>query len=66
MDSLEVHSDWYDRIAKEISPYKDSLSKKDYKKYKLDLLLRVTKRVGDFSSACGECHLFQPEITRLT
>jgi len=63
---MEAHSDWYNKIVREISPYKDSLSKKDYKKYKLDLLLRVAKRVDDFSSICGRCQLFQPEITRLT
>ena len=63
---MEAHSNWYNRIVKEISLHKDSLSKKDAKKYKLDLLLRVAKRVDDFSSYCGECQLFQPEITKLT
>ena len=63
---MEAHSVWYDKIAKEINLHKDSLSQKDYKKYKLDLLLRVAKRIGDFSSYCGECQLFQPEITKLT
>ena len=63
---MEAHSDWYNKIVREISPYKDSLSKKDYKKYKLDLLLRVAKRVDGFSYTCGECQVFQQEITRLT
>ena len=63
---MEAHSEWYNRIDKEINLHKDSLSKKDAKKYKLDLLLRVAKRVDDFSSYCGECQLFQPEITKLT
>jgi len=62
---MEANSYWYDRIAREISPHRDTLSKKEYKKYKLDLLLRVARRVDDFSAACGECQLFQPEITRL-
>ena len=63
---MEVHSDWYNRIVKGISSYQDTLSKKDYKKYKLDLLMRVTKRVDDFSAFCGECQTFQQEITRLS
>ena len=63
---MEVPSDWYDKIVKEISLHKDTLSKKDYKKYKLDLLLRVAKRVDDFSAICGECQMSQPEITSLT
>jgi len=62
---MEVHSDWYNRIAKEINLHRDSLSKKESKKYKLDLLLRVARRVADFSPSCGECQLSQPEITKL-
>lgn len=63
---MEVHSDWYNRIIKEINLYKDSLSKKDAKKYKLDLLLRVAGRVEEFFSICGKCQLLQPEVTRIT
>ncbi|GAI67229.1 unnamed protein product, partial [marine sediment metagenome] len=43
------------RIVKEINSYKDRLSQKEQKKYKLDLLLRLAKRVDDFSTLCGEC-----------
>ena len=62
---MEAHSDWYNRILKEINLHKDTLSKKDFKKYKLDLLLRIAKRVDDFSSHCGECYTFQQGITGL-
>ncbi len=62
---MEVHSDWYNRVVKEINLHKDSLSKKDAKKYKLDLLLRVAGRVDDFFSLCGKCQLSQPEVTKL-
>ena len=63
---MEAHSDWYNRVVQEINLHKNALNKKDYKKYKLDLLLRIAERVDDFSSICGKCQLFQPEITRLT
>ena len=63
---MEVHSKWYDGIAKEINLHKDILSQKDQKKYKLDLLLRVAKKVDSFSSSCGQCQVFQPDITQLT
>ena len=63
---MEVGSQWYNRIATEISQYQITLSKKDAKKYKLDLLLRIARRVDDFSSYCGECQAFQQEITGLT
>jgi len=63
---MEVHSKWYDGIVKEINLHKDLLSHKDQKKYKLDLLLRITERVDTFSSECGECQMLQPDITQLT
>ena len=62
---MEARSNWYNRTVKEINLHKDTLSKKDSKKYKLDLLLRIVRRVDDFSSYCGECQTFQGEITRL-
>ncbi|MFC1955461.1 hypothetical protein ACFLWZ_02865 [Chloroflexota bacterium] len=63
--SIEAHSDWHNRIVKEISPYQDSLGKKESKKYKIDLLLRIARRIDDFSPECGNCQLFQQEITKL-
>ena len=62
---MEAHSDWYNRTVKVINLHKDTFSKKDSKKYKLDLLLRLVRRVDDFSATCGECQMFQPEITKL-
>ena len=63
---MEARSAWYNHIIEEINYHKDTLTKKESKKYKLDLLLRLAKRVDDFSSLCGECQMFQQEITRLT
>ncbi len=63
---MEVHNDWYRGIVKEVTLYKDRLSKRDYKKYKLDLLLRIAKRVAGYSPDCGECQNFRGEITKLT
>ena len=63
---METHSVWYDKTIKQINLHLDTFSKKEAKKYKLDLLLRVAKRVDDFSSYCGECQAFQQDITRLT
>ncbi len=62
---MEVRSNWYDKITKEVGLHKDNLTQKEYKEYKLDLLLRVAGRVDDFFSVCGQCQLLQPEITRL-
>ena len=61
----EARSKWYDRTAAEINIYKDTADNKVSKKYKLDLLLRVAGRVDEFSPTCGECQMFQQEITTL-
>jgi len=63
---MEFQSNWYDNIVKEINLYQNSLNKKVSKKYKLDLLLRIAKRVADFSTQCGQCQMFQQDITTLT
>jgi len=62
---MENHNDWYKDVVKEIDKHKDTFSKRGYKKYKLDLLLRMAKRVASFSADCGECQNFQGEITKL-
>ena len=63
---MENHNDWYIDIVKEIDRHKDKFSKRDYKKCKLDLLLRMAKRVANFSANCVECQNFQGEITKLS
>ena len=62
---MEAHSDWYNRIDSEISQYLYTLSKKDAKKYKLDLLRRIAGRVDGFAGYCGECQAFKSEISGL-
>jgi hypothetical protein len=62
---MEVGSAWYNRIATEIGQYQVTLGEKGFKKYKLDLLMRIARRVDDFSNTCGECQTFKQEITSL-
>ena len=65
-DSLEAHSAWYEKIASNINSYRTTMSQRDFKKYKLDQLLRIARKVDDFSGYCTQCNELQPEITRLT
>jgi hypothetical protein len=62
---METGSHWYNRITTEIAQYQVTLGEKGAKKYKLDLLLRVTKRIDDFSETCGECEAYKQDITNL-
>ena len=46
---MSGHSDWYDGMAKQIDELKSAITEKDYKKFKLNLLLCVARRVAEFS-----------------
>ena len=61
---MENHNDCYIDIVKEINKHKDNFSKRDYKKYRLDLLIRMAKRVVSFSADCNECQKFEREIKK--
>jgi hypothetical protein len=62
---LEGGSAWFSHVAAEIEQQRYALSPQDFKRYKLDLLLRVARRVDDFSQTCSECQAYRDEITRL-
>lgn len=61
----DYHSRWYENITREIRTYLDTLNKKEARKLKLDLLLRVAGRADEFSARCGECELHKQEIATL-
>ncbi|MFC1908349.1 hypothetical protein ACFLXD_00515 [Chloroflexota bacterium] len=63
---MNSKNNWYDGIAKQINQLKVTLSEKDYKKYKLSLLLCVAERIAEFSPECGQCQIFQQDISTLT
>ena len=63
--TMEVGSQWYNRIAIEISQYQTTLGQKGARQYKLDLLLRVARRVGEFSDICSECQTLKQGIEQL-
>ena len=62
---MDSQTAWQLDISERIRGLKAVLSKREYKKRRLDYILRVTKKVADFSQTCEECHNFQAEITNL-
>jgi hypothetical protein len=62
---LEVYSGWFNNISKQINELKGTLSEKDYKKYKLPMLLCVAERITQFSSECGQCQMFQQDVSNI-
>ena len=63
---MNSRNNWYDGIAKQINQLKVTLSEKDYKKYKLRMLPCVAERIAEFSPECGQCQIFQQDISTLT
>ena len=59
-------NEWFDSIKKQIELLKSSLSERDYKKYKLHLLLCVAERVTQFSHECSQCQIFLQDIYALS
>ena len=64
-NSMETGSQWYSRVVTEVEQYQVTLGQKGAKKYKLDLLLRVARRVDEFSNICAECQTHKQEMTNL-
>ena len=60
---MEIKSRWHQQTTDTIHSYQSTLSKKEQKKYKLDLLERLSRRVAEFSPQCGECQIYQQEIS---
>jgi hypothetical protein len=62
---MAAFKDWLEETSEKIAKYKKSFNKAESRKYKLDFLERVAKRVNKLSSMCGECYQYKGEITTL-
>jgi F0F1-type ATP synthase assembly protein I len=58
-------SDWLDGIRRQVDLLRDTLSERDYRKFKLRLLICFAERVAEFCGECGECQVFQKDISAL-
>jgi hypothetical protein len=63
---MSDNSDWYDGIAKQIEELKSTIPEKDYKKFKLNLLLCAAQRVAEFSPGCSQCMSHQQDVATIT
>jgi len=62
---VNAHSDWYNDIVKKIDELKNTLSKREYRRFRLDLLSCVADRVDQFSSECTQCMSFRQDVPTL-
>lgn len=58
-------SKWMEDIGTRIETLKNSLTPKEYKKFKLDYLLRLAGKVAEFSEICPECQPYRADISGL-
>jgi len=59
------NSRWLEDISARIATLKSSLTPREYKKFKLDYLLRLARRVAEFSEICPECQIYRSDISDL-
>jgi len=62
---VESHDQLTGKIASDISKAEDTISLSDQKRYRLPLLLRVTRQVAFFSPECEVCQGLQSQIVSL-
>ena len=58
-------NDWYKSIVKETNLLRGKMPEGEYNDYGLDLLLRIAKRVEDFSPQCEECSSEKEQISNI-
>lgn len=62
---MPLYKDWFRDTQEKIDAYRKTLTKSEIKKYKLEFLGRMAKKLNKFSSSCGECFQSQGEISAL-
>ena len=62
---MKNKSDWLNGIMRQVDLLRDTLSERDYKKFKLRLLICLAERVTQFYNECGQCQILQQDISVL-
>ena len=63
---MQDHNGWFDNITKEINRQKEHFSPREYKVFKLDMLIRISKRLNDFFPDCIDCQNIKREMEIIT
>lgn len=62
---MEANSPWFDNIFNEITATKAKLAKSDIRKYHVNALIRVARKVDKFAPACRTCQRYQGDIKKM-
>jgi len=63
-NTMSNQKNWLNTIQTQIQKFR-SIHPKDIKRYKIDQLERIAKRVEQFSQQCSQCSMQKQEITKL-
>jgi hypothetical protein len=59
---MQDHDSWFANITREINRQKQNFSLREYKVFKIDLLIRISRRLNDFFPDCVDCQNMKREI----
>ena len=59
---MQEQNGWFDNITIEIDRQKQKFSPREYKVYKFDLLIRISKRLNDYFPDCIDCQNMKREM----
>lgn len=64
-ENTEDEENWYEKIANQVEKHRLLFSMSDPEKNPINVMLRVTRRVDDFSNGCMECQEFKGTISTI-
>lgn len=56
---------WFRKLEQAVEEHRPDFTEKQLKKYAIDLMMRIARRVKDYSDRCETCRSFQHTLTRL-
>ncbi len=56
---------WYRKLVRSIEEHRPDFEPKQWRRFQMELMLRIMARVRTFSDTCGTCRGFQHTLTRL-
>ena len=62
---MDDNSNWLNGITKQIAILKETVDKRNNRKYKIDMLQCLANRVDQFSPECGQCQMFKEDLITL-
>ena len=56
---------WYRKLTQAVEEHRSDFTEKQIQKFSVDFMMRIARRVKDYSDSCETCRGFQHTLTRL-